>query len=115
MNVFPGGLSKHVEDKIKMDIPTSPSALSLRLHSSPPAKLPGGFHPPPEIIAQWPAPNYENPEQRGKAVLAISIIFPLVCVIVVSLRLYTRMWIKKAPGLDDVLITLAVVCWDLAI
>lgn len=113
-NIPPGGPGKHVYD----DYPGVPWIYTLdtillhfhNLHASTLAKMDGPFHPQPEVVDSWPAPNYDNLESRGKGVLVISIIFPFLCLVVVSLRLYTRIWIKGAPGLDDVLIALALVC-----
>ncbi|KAI9646525.1 hypothetical protein NHQ30_004518 [Ciborinia camelliae] len=63
--------------------------------------------PPPEIIATWPAPNYENPITRGEGVLVVnSILFPVVLLIIL-IRLYARLRISKSFGLDDWLIIAA--------
>jgi hypothetical protein len=69
----------------------------------------GGFHPPLEVILSWPKPNYDNPESEGRQVLVINVIFSFLSIVVVSLRLFTRIWIKRQPGLDDLLITFTMV------
>ncbi|TEY80334.1 hypothetical protein BOTCAL_0039g00310 [Botryotinia calthae] len=65
--------------------------------------------PSPEIIASWPVPNYENPETQGYGVLIVtSILLPIVLSIIL-IRLYTRLVMSKAFGLDDWLILAAMV------
>ncbi|KAL6245250.1 hypothetical protein RBB50_008025 [Rhinocladiella similis] len=65
------------------------------------------LHPPPEVIATWPKPNYVNPATRGLALEYVCIIFSVVGVIIVAARVYSRLFITKAPGLDDLLVVLA--------
>lgn len=43
-------------------------------------------------------------------VVAISSVFTGLAVLVVALRLYTRIHLVKAPGLDDLIIFVALVC-----
>ena len=71
--------------------------------------MPGGFHPPPDVMASWPEPNYIDPETKGKELLVVAIIFCVLALLVVSLRLWTRLCLQGEAGLDDVLITLAMV------
>lgn len=71
--------------------------------------MPGGFHPPAEVVASWPPPNYINPETKGKELLIVVIFFCILAILVVSLRLWTRLCVQGHAGLDDVLITLAMV------
>ncbi|KIX01242.1 uncharacterized protein Z518_08967 [Rhinocladiella mackenziei CBS 650.93] len=65
------------------------------------------LHPPPSIIASWPKPNYVNPENRGSALVYISIILSILGIATVTARIYSRLFITRAPGLDDLLIVLA--------
>ncbi|KIW10180.1 hypothetical protein PV08_11141 [Exophiala spinifera] len=65
------------------------------------------LHPPPEVIATWPKPNYVNPVSRGDSLEYICIIFSVIGVIIVAARVYSRLFITKAPGLDDLLVVLA--------
>jgi hypothetical protein len=65
---------------------------------------------PPEVILSWPTPNYENPVTRGHALVVVNAIFIALVVIVVVLRLYTRIFIKRWFGSDDIFILLALVC-----
>ncbi|KAF2664434.1 hypothetical protein BT63DRAFT_89533 [Microthyrium microscopicum] len=60
-------------------------------------------------ITQWPAPNYINPVTRGKSLLVVDTVLPLFAAIVVCLRIYTRLYIKKWFGFDDFLIILSLV------
>jgi len=52
--------------------------------------------------ASWPAPNYENPETRGKA--SFFIVTSIVTTVVVALRLYSRHYILRSVGIDDALL-----------
>ncbi|KAK2734681.1 hypothetical protein FQN55_002544 [Onygenales sp. PD_40] len=58
-------------------------------------------NPPPEEIAKWPRPNYVNPESQGQLMPIIGIIFVVLSVVVVALRLWVRVHMKRAAGLDD--------------
>ncbi|ESZ90857.1 hypothetical protein SBOR_8749 [Sclerotinia borealis F-4128] len=60
-----------------------------------------------EVLASWPAPNYVDPETRGNAVLIVNVILFPVALLIVLIRLYTRLQISKSFGLDDWLIAAA--------
>lgn len=62
------------------------------------------FAASPEVIASWPTPNYVNPENRGPALVYVCIIFSTVGVILCTARVYSRLFITRAPGVDDLLI-----------
>lgn len=65
--------------------------------------------PPPEILMTWPKPNYIDPHTRGPGVLIVNIVCVSVAFIVTLLRLYTRFRITCSPGIDDILIVIAMV------
>jgi hypothetical protein len=67
----------------------------------------GGLHPPPEVIYSWPRPNYVDPEERGWAAPIILIIFLGITFLVYVARMWARFAISKNTGLDDILISLA--------
>jgi hypothetical protein len=62
---------------------------------------------PLDVILSWPAPNYVDPERRGPALIIINSILLPLALVVVGLRLYTRLRISRSAGLDDVFIALA--------
>jgi hypothetical protein len=62
------------------------------------------------VILTWPTPNYVNPPTRGDALLIVNSILIALVVIVVGLRMYTRLIIKRWFGLDDIFILVALVC-----
>ena len=62
---------------------------------------------PPEVVASWPKPNYTNPETRGPALFITCTALSAIGLIVVAARLYARLVITKAPGLDDGIIVVA--------
>ena len=62
-----------------------------------------------DVILNWPAPNYVDPERRDKGYLIGSIILAAVSSIAVGLRLWARIMIARRPALDDYLIIFALV------
>lgn len=65
--------------------------------------------PPLSVIASWPPPNYVNPETRGPAVIIVLAIFLAIVTLLIAIRIYTRIFVSRGFGLDDVLIILAYV------
>lgn len=57
----------------------------------------------------WSTPNLVNPQSRGPALLVLSVVFPIITVVVTLLRLYARLFIIRALGLEDALIALTLV------
>lgn len=64
---------------------------------------------PGDVLLSWPIPNPENPVTRGDALIIVNSIFVSLVTIVVALRLYTRLWVKRWFGSDDAFIILAYV------
>ena len=60
-------------------------------------------------VESWPTPNYINPQTRGDSVLIIHGTLYSLVVVVVGLRIYTRICISRSFGLDDMFILLAMV------
>ncbi|KAI1982897.1 hypothetical protein LOZ51_005496 [Ophidiomyces ophidiicola] len=58
-------------------------------------------NPPPEIIATWPKPNYVNPEYQGPQVAIVGITLLTLSVIIVCLRMYVRIWMRRSASWDD--------------
>jgi uncharacterized membrane protein len=65
--------------------------------------------PPADVLLSWPSPNYENPVTRGNALVIVNCIFISITIVTVALRLYTRAFIKRWFGIDDIFIILALV------
>ncbi|KAI1354516.1 integral membrane protein [Xylaria sp. FL0043] len=63
--------------------------------------------PPVEVIANWPKPNYINPETRAPAGRVTGSILLVLATIILVIRLYSRKNLTKGCGLDDLLICLA--------
>jgi len=61
--------------------------------------------PPPEVIASWPAPNFVNPETRGPVKDIVTITLWVIVTGILTLRIYTRRYISRRVGWDDVLVT----------
>lgn len=61
----------------------------------------------PELVAQWPKPNYIDPDVRGPALYIINSIFFCLATLAISTRLYARIFVRRWFGLDDTLIFLA--------
>jgi hypothetical protein len=65
--------------------------------------------PPVDVLITWPQGNYNNPsEVRGPAILILTVIFVPLLVILVALRIYTRLRLSKNFGADDIAILAAV-------
>jgi hypothetical protein len=64
---------------------------------------------PLDVILSWPKPNYVDPIRRGPALVIVNSLLLPVALVVVGLRLYTRLKICRSAGLDDLFIALAVV------
>jgi hypothetical protein len=65
--------------------------------------MPGGLHPPVEVIASWPF-DYENfPTSGFYIVILVSVLLGL-SYLVVFMRLISRLYIQKNFGIDDGLI-----------
>ena len=67
----------------------------------------GGTHPPPEVIAKWPAPNRVNPEERGWGPPIVLLILLLLTVIVYIARIRARLMVVNNAGIDDILMSIA--------
>lgn len=65
--------------------------------------------PPPTIAESWPTPNYIDPPTRGHGVLIVNVVCLALAFLIVSLRLYTRIWITCSAGVDDVLIVVGLI------
>ena len=65
--------------------------------------------------ANFPVPNYENPELAGSLAgsLATSIVLGSFVVVAVVIRLWSRFRIVHRLGLDDIMIIVALVRADL--
>jgi hypothetical protein len=59
------------------------------------------------VVASWPAPNYIDPEERGPGIVYCAVILASIGMLVVAARIYSRIFITRAPGIDDLLIVFA--------
>ncbi|KAI8717541.1 hypothetical protein NCS52_00830300 [Fusarium sp. LHS14.1] len=66
-------------------------------------------NPPPEVMATWPHPNYDNPDHRGPALLIVEVSIMSVAVLTLLARLYVRIFKVNKSGLDDWLMLAAMV------
>lgn len=64
---------------------------------------------PTRVLLSWPTPNYTNPETRGNVLLIVNTVFIALTFCVVLARLYTRLFINRWFGTDDLFIVLALV------
>jgi hypothetical protein len=67
----------------------------------------GGLNPPPETILSWPVANHVNPEERGWAGPVVLLVLMGITFFVYVARMWARLVLSKNPGLDDILISLA--------
>jgi hypothetical protein len=64
---------------------------------------------PISALISFPPPNYTNPVVRDPALFIINGIFISIVITVVALRIYTRLFIKRWIGSDDIFIMIATV------
>ena len=64
----------------------------------------------PGVFAEWPTPNYLDPVKHGPALTVVNVLFFVLMTVVLTLRLYSKVIVKKSFGLDDVLICFSWVC-----
>jgi hypothetical protein len=67
----------------------------------------GGVNPSPEILLAWPLPNYVNPEERGWEAPIVLLVFMGITFFIFFARVWARLMISKNAGLDDILISIA--------
>lgn len=61
------------------------------------------------VLATYPKPNYVNPETKGPDLLVANCVMFSVASVVVGLRIYTRVFVSRCFGADDVFVLLALV------
>lgn len=61
----------------------------------------------------WPTPNFTDPITKGDGIAITSLVFAAAAAVTVIVRLYTRIWITSIFGVDDVLIIIAVVRYNI--
>jgi hypothetical protein len=71
--------------------------------------MPGGIHPPIDVLMSWPTGNYIDPVTRPKTVLIVACIFGPITVALLLARLWVRIHIQHNAGVDDWLMVIAVV------
>ena len=71
------------------------------MSSTTPVAPPGIFPAPPGVV-----PNYEHPVQRLDGLVPLIAIFLTLSTLVLIIRLYTKAFIIKVLGLEDVAISL---------
>ncbi|KAF7860370.1 hypothetical protein EAF04_008497 [Stromatinia cepivora] len=65
--------------------------------------------PSPQILSTFPQPNYIDPVTRGPALLIITVVFLPIVYIVVGLRTFTRLYLSKHFGVDDVFLLISLI------
>ena len=66
--------------------------------------------PPASVILSWPTPNYVDPtDVRGPELLIIQLTFLPIALILVALRMYTRLRLSRSFGVDDVFVLAAAI------
>ncbi len=68
----------------------------------------GGLHPPPEVLHSWPKPNYINPDDRGWTSSIVLLIVLGITFLVYIARMWARLGLGKNAGLDDTLMSIAI-------
>jgi hypothetical protein len=69
----------------------------------------GGLDAPPDVILSWPTPNYINPERHSDAGPIMVIVFLVLSIMVYLARMWARVVITRNVGLDDWIMTSAII------
>lgn len=88
----------------RLRAPTLSQNITIRVSSSSSrsaSMAPNSLHPPPSVVASWPHPNYVSPDTRGPGLTVIGILLSAIALLLVLARLWSRLFITRAPGLDD--------------
>jgi len=64
---------------------------------------------PVSVLEAWPKPNYINPVIRGHGNVILNIVLYSLVFFFISIRMFTRVHLKKIFGADDFFILLAMV------
>ena len=70
--------------------------------------MPGGIHPPLEVMATWPTPNYVDPQTRSKTVLIFACVLGPLSLGLLLVRLWVRVHLQRTAGWDDWLMLIAI-------
>ncbi|KAF2439559.1 hypothetical protein P171DRAFT_325707, partial [Karstenula rhodostoma CBS 690.94] len=62
--------------------------------------MPGGI-PPLSVVLSWPTPNYIDPVTRPKVATIVACVFGPLTILLLSARLWVRIWLQRNAGLDD--------------
>ncbi|KAH7039470.1 hypothetical protein B0J12DRAFT_762765 [Macrophomina phaseolina] len=71
--------------------------------------MPGGLHPPAELVLAWQTDSFPHGIRRGPMVVIVVAILYFVTLSVVLGRIYARLYAQPSAGLDDFFIFLAMV------
>ncbi|KAH7412092.1 hypothetical protein DE146DRAFT_265919 [Phaeosphaeria sp. MPI-PUGE-AT-0046c] len=69
--------------------------------------MPGGLHPPIEVMLSWPRPNFIDPETKPNSLLFIACVLGPLTIILLFVRLWVRIFHQRNPGWDDWLMLVA--------
>ena len=65
--------------------------------------------PPLSVMLHWPTPNYIDPETQGPSLIIVNSVFMTLVVLAVAARFYSRVFIRKLVGVDDIMMVFAFV------
>lgn len=72
-------------------------------------KMPGGLHPPLELVLAWQTDAFPHGIRRGPTLAVVVAVMFFLTLFIVCGRLYARVIVQRNAGLDDLLIALAMV------
>ncbi len=99
--------SAHTADQLYSRRDVS-DAVNRQRYSCPKALVPTNMRSPPkDVVASWPAPNYDDPVTRGPALVIVEIIALCISTVCLGLRLFVRIHILRSPDWDDWLMVAA--------
>ncbi|KAH6966704.1 integral membrane protein [Fusarium venenatum] len=63
--------------------------------------------PPLDVVLSWPPPDYDAPFKNAPAGISISVFLMVIVTAILGIRIYTRKYITRGFGPDDILIIFA--------
>ncbi|GME42048.1 hypothetical protein GTA08_BOTSDO06142 [Neofusicoccum parvum] len=71
--------------------------------------MPGGLHPPLELVLAWQTDAFPHGIRRGPTLAVVVAVMFFLTLFIVCGRLYARVIVQRNAGLDDLLIALAMI------
>lgn len=71
--------------------------------------MPGGLHPPVDLVLAWQTDAFPHGIRRGLTLVVVVAAMYIITLCIVLGRIYARLFVQHSAGLDDLFISLAMV------